>query len=292
MTITPNHATIIRNEKEIIVTLDEIQKGDIVVCKPGEKIAVDGTIIEGITHINESFITGESVPVKREKEQKVIAGSINYEGTIKYRAEKIGKESTVSEIVRLVVEATNTKAPIAKIADKVSGYFVPIVIVLAILTLIIYLMLKFTFNEAINTFVTILVVACPCALGLATPLAIVVSEGICAVNGILVKKSEILENAEKIDTIVFDKTGTLTYGKLKIASIINYSDLDDKEVLKLAGSIETKSTHPISKAFVDYLKENKIETLQVEDFNNISGYGITGTIIGEEIINKLNFIKE
>ncbi len=282
--ITPNSAIIKVNGEEREVTIDEIKKGDIVISYAGDKIAVDGKITSGKAHLDETFITGESKPISKSIGNKVIAGSINYDGYLEYKAEKIGKESTISEIVRLVVEATNTKAPIAKIADKVSGYFVPIVIVLAILTLIIYLMLKFTFNEAINTFVTILVVACPCALGLATPLAIVVSEGICAVNGILVKKSEILENAEKIDTIVFDKTGTLTYGKLKIASIINYSDLDDKEVLKLAGSIETKSTHPISKAFVDYLKENKIETLQVEDFNNMSGYGITGTINGEEII--------
>lgn len=282
--ITPNSAIIKVNGEEKEVTIDEIKKGDIVISHAGDKIAVDGQITNGKAHLDETFITGESKPISKSVGNKVIAGSINYDGYLEYEAEKIGKESTISEIVRLVVEATNTKAPIAKIADKVSGYFVPVVIILAILTFIVYLILGFNFNEAINTFVTILVVACPCALGLATPLAIVVSEGMCATKGILVKKSEILENAEKIDTIVFDKTGTLTYGNLKIAGIFNYSKLEDSKVLKLVGSIEAKSTHPISKAFVDYLKENKIEILQVEDFKNISGYGITGKIDGEEII--------
>ena len=214
--ITPNKAIIKINGEEKEVTLDEISKGDIVIVKPGEKIAVDGEIIFGKAHLDESFITGESKPVSKDIGDKVIAGSINYDGYIEYKAERIGKESTISEIVRLVVEASNTKAPIAKIADKVSGIFVPVVILIAAITFIIYLLLGQEFEVAINTFVTILVVACPCSLGLATPLAIVVAEGVCASNGILVKKSEILENAQKVDTIVFDKTGTLTYGKLKI----------------------------------------------------------------------------
>lgn len=165
--------------------------------------------------------------------EKVIAGSINYDGYLEYKAERIGKDSTISEIVRLVIEATNTKAPIAKLADKVSGYFVPIVIILAFITAITYFLLGFDFGVVLNTFITILVIACPCSLGLATPLAIVVSEGICASNGILVKKSEILENAQKVTTIVFDKTGTLTYGSLKIAKVINYSNLEQNKLLQL-----------------------------------------------------------
>ncbi len=279
--ITPNHATIKVNEKEKRVTLDEIKKGDIVICKPGDKIAVDGEIIVGKAHLDESFITGESKPASKSIGEKVIAGSINYDGYIEYRAEKIGKESTISEIVRLVVEATNTKAPIAKIADKVSGYFVPTVILIAIITFIIYIVSGSEFGDALSTFVTILVVACPCSLGLATPLAIVVSEGLCAQNGILVKKSEILENAQKINTIVFDKTGTLTYGTLKIAEIINY---DSNNLMQLVGSLESKSSHPIGKAFNTYLMENKIEQLKVEEFEDISGYGIIGKIDGKEII--------
>ena len=291
--LTPNQATVKVNGKEKVVTLDEIHKGDIVISKPGEKIAVDGEIIEGAAHFDESFITGESKPANKIKGDKVIAGSINYDGYVEYKAERIGKESTISEIVRLVVEASNTKAPIAKIADKVSGYFVPTVIVLAILTLIVYLIIGYDFSEALIRFVTILVVACPCSLGLATPLAIVVSEGLCASNGILVKKSEILENAQKVDTIVFDKTGTLTYGKLKIAEVKNYSDMSDKELLQLVGSIESKSTHPIGKAFENYLEENNLEKLEVKEFGNVAGYGIIGKVSGKNfIIGNSKILKE
>lgn len=282
--ITPNNAVVKVDGIEKKLTLDEIKKGDIVVSKPGEKIAVDGEIVLGKAHLDEAFITGESKPVTKEKGNKVIAGSINYDGYLEYKAERIGKESTISEIVRLVVEASNTKPPIAKIADKVSGYFVPIVIGIAIITFIIYLIIGQSFNIALSTFVTVLVVACPCSLGLATPLAIVVSEGLCASNGILVKKSEILENAQKVNTIVFDKTGTLTYGTLKIAQIINYSDVDDKTILQLAGSLESKSTHPIGKAFIDYMEENKIPQIEVEEFENITGLGIKGKIENQEII--------
>lgn len=177
--MTPNTAVLKRNGEEIQVTLDEIRKGDIVVSKPGEKIAVDGEIVMGKAHFDEAFITGESKPVTKEVGNKVIAGSMNYDGYIEYKAERIGKESTISEIVRLVLEASNQKAPIAKVADTVSGYFVPIVIVLAILTLVTYLIIGQGFENAILAFVTVLVVACPCSLGLATPLAIVISEGRC-----------------------------------------------------------------------------------------------------------------
>ena len=256
--ITPNQAIIEVNGVQKQVTLDEIKKGDIVISKAGDKIAVDGEIIEGNAHLDESFITGESKPVAKSIGEKVIAGSLNYDGFIKYKAERIGKESTISEIVKLVIEASNTKAPIAKIADKISGYFVPTVIVIAIITFVSYLFLGYDIKTALSTFITVLVVACPCSLGLATPLAIVISEGLCAGNGILVKKSEILENASKINTIVFDKTGTLTYGKLKISKIYNYSNIPQNQLIKMVGSIEEKSTHPIGKAFMDYMVENKI----------------------------------
>ena len=282
--ITPNKAIIEVNGKQKEVTLDEIKKGDIVISKAGDKIAVDGEIIEGKTHLDESFITGESKPVTKNVGDKVIAGSLNYDGFIKYKAEKIGKESTVSEIVKLVVEASNTKAPIAKIADKISGYFVPVVIIIAILSFIAYLILGYDFGTALSTFVTVLVVACPCSLGLATPLAIVVSEGICANNGILVKKSEILENASKINTVVFDKTGTLTYGRLRISQIYNYSNLSKEELIKIVGSIEEKSTHPIGKAFAEYMQENKIAKLEAKNIENIAGYGLTGEIDNKKII--------
>lgn len=278
MSITPNHAIIIRDGKEETVTLDEIQKGDIVICKPGEKIAVDGEVVEGTTHINESFITGESVPVKREKGSNVIAGSINYEGTIKYKAEKIGKESTVSEIVRLVVEATNTKAPIAKVADTISGYFVPTIIIIAIIAFTIWFMITKNIANAINIFVTILVVACPCSLGLATPLAIVIASGNASKRGILIKTSEALENAHKIKTICFDKTGTLTKGELTISKIYNYSNLKENEIIRIVASIENKSEHPIARAIVNEAKNQKIELEDVEEFKSIPGYGVSANI--------------
>ncbi len=274
MMITPNKATIIRDGKEKEVTLDEIHKGDIVKCRPGEKIAVDGEVINGLTHIDESFVTGESVPSKKEVGSKVIAGSINYEGTIEYKAEKIGRESTVSEIVRMVVEATNTKAPIAKIADKISGVFVPAIIIIAIISAIVWAILGKEISFIINTFITVLVVACPCSLGLATPLAIVVSSGTASRKGILIKNSESLENAHKAKTIVFDKTGTLTNGKLSVNKIYNYSNLSNEEIIQIVASIENKSEHPIARGIVDYAKNKNIELLEAKDFKNISGYGI------------------
>ena len=282
--ITPNDAIIKVDGKEKKVTLDEIKKDDIVISRPGDKIAVDGEIVSGNSHIDESFITGESRPVAKTIGDKVIAGSINYDGYLEYKTVKIGKESTISEIVRLVIEATNTKAPIAKIADKVSGYFVSIVILIAIVTFLIYLILGYNVGNSINVFVTILVVACPCSLGLATPLAIIVSEGICATNGILVKKSEVLENASKTNVVVFDKTGTLTYGTLKISKIINYSKMKEEEVLQIVGSLESKSTHPVAKPFIEYLSDRKIEVLEVDEFKNISGYGIVGKIENKDIV--------
>lgn len=281
--ITPKKAIIKIDGKEKEVTIDEIQKGDIVISHAGDRISVDGEIIQGKAHLDESFLTGESKPITKTIGNKVIAGSINYDGYLEYKAEKIGKNSTISQIIQLVVEATNTKAPIAKVADKVSGYFVPVVMLIAIFTLVIYLFIG-DGSAAITAFVSVLVVACPCALGLATPLAIVVSEGTCANRGILVKKSEILENAEKIDTVVFDKTGTLTYGKLKIAKIINYSNLNEKELMQIAGTLESKSTHPIGQAFKEYMKENNIKQLELREFENLTGLGITGIINNETII--------
>lgn len=332
MMITPNKATIIKDGNEKEVTLDEIIKGDTVVCKPGEKIAVDGEVIDGTTHIDESFVTGESTPAKKEVGSKVIAGSINYEGTIKYKAEKIGKESTVSEIVRMVVEATNTKAPIAKIADKISGYFVPTIIILAFVSAIVWLIIGETFAFAINVFISILVVACPCSLGLATPLAIVVSSGVASKEGILIKNSESLENAHKVKTVVFDKTGTLTKGKLSVSKMFNYTEIrtednsnnetkaepiseqltkgsnsksaktieqvpeqskTDSEIIKIVASIENKSEHPIARGIVNYATEKNIKLAEVENFKNIAGYGISAEYDGNKyLIGNSKLMKE
>ena len=278
VTITPNKAILFINNKEKKVSIDEVKKGDILIVKPGNRFAVDGVIVKGSTHVDESFISGESIPIKKSINDKVVAGSINLDGEVLYKAENIGRDLTISEIVRLVVEATNTKAPIARIADKVSGIFVPVVIFIALLTLIIHLILGSTFNELIVYFVTVLVCACPCALGLATPLAIVVSEGLCAKNGILVKKSEILENVNKVDVIVFDKTGTLTYGNLRISKIINKSNYSDNDLIEIVSSLENKTAHPIASSFKEYSKTNNLKFLDVDDFKNIAGIGLSGTI--------------
>lgn len=278
VTITPNKAILFINNKEKKVSIDEVKKGDILIVKPGNRFAVDGVIVKGSTHVDESFISGESISIKKSINDKVVAGSINLDGEVLYKAENIGRDSTISEIVRLVVEATNTKAPIARIADKVSGIFVPVVIFIALLTLIIHLILGASFNESIVYFVTVLVCACPCALGLATPLAIVVSEGLCAKNGILVKKSEILENVNKVDVIVFDKTGTLTYGNLRISKIINKSNYSDNDLIEIVSSLENKTDHPIASSFKEYSKTNNLKFLDVDDFKNIAGIGLSGTI--------------
>lgn len=269
--VTPAKAVLKTREGERKVNIDEVQKHDILICKPGEKVAVDGNIISGSAYFDEAFITGESKLVKKGTGASVIAGSINTNGYITYEAIRIGKDSTISEIVRLVVEATNTKPAIAKLADKVSAIFVPSIMVIALLTLIINLLMN-SLDIALTRFVTVLVVACPCSLGLATPLAVIVSEGICAKNGLLIKNSETLEELNNIDTIVFDKTGTLTYGNLQVAKLYNYSSYDNNNLLEIVGSLESKSTHPIAKAF------QKKNTLEVSKFNNIAGLGISGNI--------------
>ena len=269
--VTPAKAVLKTSEGERKVNIDEVQKHDILICKPGEKVAVDGNIISGSAYFDEAFITGESKLVKKGTGASVIAGSINTNGYITYEAIRIGKDSTISEIVRLVVEATNTKPAIAKLADKVSAIFVPSIMVIALLTLIINLLTN-SLDIALTRFVTVLVVACPCSLGLATPLAVIVSEGICAKNGLLIKNSETLEELNNIDTIVFDKTGTITYGNLQVAKLYNYSSYDNNHLLEIVGSLESKSTHPIAKAF------QKKNTLEVSKFNNIAGLGISGNI--------------
>lgn len=270
--ITPVKALVKKDDKVVEVSIDEVKKGDILVCKSGMKVAVDGKIIEGSSYFDEAFLTGEATPSKKSINDSVIAGSICLDGYILYEALRIGKDSTISEVVRLVVEATNTKAPISKIADRVSSYFVPGIIVIALITFFIDMIIGLSFANSLTSFVTILVVACPCALGLATPLAVVISEGLCAKNGILVKSSETLENAHKIDTVVFDKTGTLTYGSLKISKIYNYSSYSDKALLKIVSSIEDKSTHPISKAFTEK------DLLKLDSYKQLDGLGLCAKI--------------
>ena len=269
VTITPKSGTILKNGEEKQVTINEIKVGDTVICKPGEKIAVDGKVIKGKTHTDESFLTGESKPVSKEIGSKVLAGSINYDGYIEYEAEKIGRDSSISNIVKLVVEATNTKAPIARLADKISGKFVPTIFAISIIALIINLIVTGSLEKAMIALVSVLVVACPCALGLATPLAMVVSIGRASKLGILVKSSESLEAVNKIDTIVFDKTGTLTKGKMTIVD----GKYDD-ETLKILQSLEANSNHPIAKSIVALANEK----YDVSNFEDVAGKGIKGEI--------------
>ena len=273
--ITPDKARIKVDNGYKDITIDEVKKDDLLVCLPGDRIAVDGEIIKGESHFDESFITGESIPVLKNKGDKVIAGSINYEGTIEYKAEKIGKDSTISEIVRLVVDSTNSKVPISKLVDKICFYFVPVVIVLAILTFIINVIITKDISTSLIRFVTVLVIACPCSLGLATPLALVISVGNAAKNNLLIKNSESIETVSKVSTIVFDKTGTLTNGILSISRINNHCDLPVKDVLELLGSIELNSTHPLAYGINRYIKVNNIKTydLVTED---LVGYGVKG----------------
>lgn len=280
--ITPSYAYIKRNGSVEKVPLDEVREGDTVVCHPGERIAVDGQILVGSAHIDESFITGESKPSPKKVGDTVLAGSVNINGYVEYLAIRVGKNSTVSEIVRLVLEASSTKSPIARAVDKICLYFVPTVCGTAILSLLIHLIAGLGFSSAVGAFITVLVVACPCALGLATPLATVISEGELARDGILIKRSDILENASKINTVIFDKTGTLTYGKMKISQCI-IADGDKSELLLKACSLEKGSSHPIATAFADYMDANRILPVDVSDFKVIEGAGVYGKIGNEDI---------
>lgn len=274
--ITPSKAIVKDGEKLTEVTIDEVSTGDTLVCRAGDKVAVDGTVTSGKTYVDESFITGESAPVLKTSGSKVIAGSICYDGYIEYSAEKIGKESTISEIVTMVVDATNTKSKVQKMADCISGYFVPIILAIAIVTFILSYLLGCSFSVSFTHFVTVLVVACPCALGLAVPLVVVVSNGLCAEKGLFLRNGEVLERAKTIDTIVLDKTGTLTQGKLRVYEFQNDSNLTDAEFLNVVANLESFSSHPIHTAF-DVTKK-----LDVSHFEELSGMGILAKINDDE----------
>ncbi len=281
--MTPAVALLKTEDGEVEISIDEIKKNDILIAKPGMKIAVDGQIQTGTSHLDEAFLTGEAIPSKKGPKDKVLAGSINLDGVLTYQAEKIGKDSMLSEIVRFVVESTNTKSSVQKLADKISGYFVPFLFLLAVFTFFGNLLFGVPFEDSILRFITVLVVACPCALGLATPLAIVVSEGACFKEGILVKSSEVLETAYKIDTVVFDKTGTLTYGALKVSHCYHDKNRNPKEILQIVSSIEEKTTHPIGKAFQEEARLQNLSLQEVTAFKNLPGYGVTGKISGKEV---------
>ena len=270
VSVTPKKAVKLVNGEEKTVTINEISKGDIIVCRPGEKIAVDGIVRKGRTNINEALITGESKPVHKEVGNEVIAGSINCNGYIEYEAVRIGRETNISNIVKMVVEATNSKTEIQKFVDKVSGIFVPVIFILAVLASILNFVIIKDISIAVNVFVTVLVVACPCALGIATPLAMVVSIGKLSKNGIFIKSSESLEILKGIKNIVFDKTGTLTNGKFSVVDK-NISD----ENMQILQNIEFNSKHPIAQSICEFSDFNKIE---VTNFREIEGYGLQADI--------------
>lgn len=280
--LSPKTATIIREEKEIIIPIDEVIVGDIILVKPGEKLPVDGTIIEGVTSIDESMLTGESIPVEKGIGSKVIGASINKTGFIKYKATKVGKDTALAQIIKLVEDAQGSKAPIAKMADIISSYFVPTVIGLAIIAAVLWLIAGQSLVFALTIFISVLVIACPCALGLATPTAIMVGTGKGAENGVLIKGGEALEITHKVDTIVFDKTGTITEGKPVVTDIIS-KEMNKEELLSIAASAEKGSEHPLGEAIIKFAEEKNIRLKEIKNFNAIPGQGIK-VIIDEDVI--------
>lgn len=283
MGLAPKTATIIRNGNELNIPIDEVIVGDIVIVKPGEKLPVDGEVIDGSTSVDESMITGESIPVEKCVGSKVIGASINKNGFIKYKATKVGKDTALSQIIKLVEDAQGSKAPIAKLADIIASYFVPIVIGLAILSSIGWLIAGKDVVFALTIFISVLVIACPCALGLATPTAIMVGTGKGAEYGVLIKGGEALEITHQIDTIIFDKTGTITEGKPVVADIIT-TTISEEELLSIAASSEKGSEHPLGEAIVKGAEERNIKLKEISNFKAIPGHGIQVEIEGKVIL--------
>ena len=280
MDLAPKNAVVIRDGKEITIDAEDVLKGDIVVVKAGEAVAVDGVIIEGNGSLDESAITGESIPVDKTIGDKVIGATVNKSGYFKMEATNVGDETTLSQIVKLVDDATSSKAPIAKLADKISGVFVPIVIGIAIVSFTAWLALGMGFEFALSMGISVLVISCPCALGLATPTAIMVGTGKGATNGILIKSADALETAHSIDAIILDKTGTVTAGKPEVIDVICADDIKENKLVRMAYSMEKMSEHPLGQAIVKYGEENNIEALEVSGFEQIAGRGLKAVIDG------------
>ncbi len=291
MNLAPKTATVIRQEKEMQVSLSDIVIDDIVVIKPGESIGVDGIIIKGNSSIDQASMTGESIPVEKTVGDNVISGTINQNGSFYMKATKVGDNTTLSQIIKLVEEASSSKAPIAKLADKVSGIFVPCVIAISIIATIIWLIQGQSLEFALSIGIAVLVISCPCALGLATPVAIMVGTGRGAAEGILIKSAEALEQLHSVNTVILDKTGTITTGTTTVTDI--YSVIDEKELLKIAGSIEKNSTHPLSIAILEKAKQEKVDLIEVQEFKNASGRGVKAKIEDKQyFVGNLAFMKE
>ena len=293
MNLAPKMATVIRNEQEMLISADQVKKGDIFLVKPGESIPVDGIVLEGNSAIDEAALTGESIPVDKAVGDTVSAATINQSGFIKCEATRVGEDTTLSQIIKMVSDAAATKAPIAKIADKVSGIFVPAVITIAIITIIGWILAGESVGFALARGISVLVISCPCALGLATPIAIMVGNGVGAKHGILFKTAVSLEEAGKVDIVALDKTGTITNGQPKVTDILPVDGISEQELLETAFSLEKKSEHPLAKAIVEYGEEKNFTVSVVDNFKAVPGNGLTGTLNEETLIGgNLLFIEK
>ena len=284
MKIAPKTATLVVNGQEKTVPIETVKKGDIFVVRPGENIPVDGTVLEGSSAVDESALTGESIPVDKAPGDMVSAATVNQVGFIRCEATRVGEDTTLSQIIRMVSDAAATKAPIAKIADKVSGMFVPVVITIALLTTLVWLLLGRDIGFALARGISVLVISCPCALGLATPVAIMVGNGVGAKHGILFKTAAALEETGRVDTVVLDKTGTITAGKPRVTDLIPAEGTDEAALLKAAAALEAKSEHPLAAAVMEYASEKEILTEEVKDFAALPGNGLTAKLGGKELI--------
>ena len=284
MNLAPKVATVEREGQTLQIPVEDVQLGDILIVKAGESIPVDGTVVEGNASVDESALTGESIPVEKHIGDKVIGATVSKSGFLKMQATKVGDDTTLAQIIRLVDEATSSKAPIAKLADKVSGVFVPVVIAIAVIATIVWLLAGYGLEFALSIGISVLVISCPCALGLATPTAIMVGTGKGATNGILIKSAEALETAHSIDTVVLDKTGTITQGKPVVTDVLLSENISPEKLLGLAASLEKLSEHPLAEAVVAEAEKIGYESLSVSDFNQIPGQGVTGIIDGELVL--------
>ena len=284
MGLQPKTARVIKDGIEVDTPIEKLEIGDIILVRPGEKVPVDGIIVEGNSSLDESMITGESIPVDKSVDDTVIGATINKFGSFKFKATKIGKDTVLSQIIKLVEDAQGSKAPVQRLADKISGIFVPIVVGVAVLTFLGHYFVGGSFNSGLINAVAVLVIACPCALGLATPTAIMVGTGKGAENGILIKSGEHLERAHKMDTIIFDKTGTITKGEPEVTDIISFNGYEDAEILRLAASVEKASEHPLGESIVKKSGEESIELITINSFEAIPGMGLKASIEGKEVL--------
>ncbi|MGN1235370.1 MAG: heavy metal translocating P-type ATPase, partial [Christensenellaceae bacterium] len=284
MKLAPKTATLIKDGAEVIVPIEEVCVGDVFVVRPGESIPVDGVVIDGVTAVNESALTGESIPVDKQAGDKVSAATINQSGLIRCRAARVGEDTTLAQIIRMMSDAAATKAPIAKIADKVSGVFVPVVMVLAVVVFAVWMILRGDPGFALQRGISVLVISCPCALGLATPVAIMVGNGLGARNGILFKTADSLEQAGKTQVVVLDKTGTITKGEPVVTDLIPADGVTEEELLQKAASLESGSEHPLAKALLLCAKERTLKLSEIKEFTALPGNGLTAMADGKRLI--------